>query len=707
NTLCAAITTVVASVTVAGDPRGVPSYNLRSCSAPVNNAHIPSGGLSDVEPRLFTNADTSAISSSSANSLIFGFAVNEKLYRALQAMEGLDSTTTTADTNLSSTFTGTASVAVRDNEANMPSLSKETLSAIFAGNMPSWTFLRGPAGQSLAASTSGDMNVYVARRVPSSGTQKSTEMFLFGGITPTDGSTLTKCNPTAPAMVASNGTGAPDVASIVCTATVSPQLVFQGNGSGDVRNCLNFKDTANRYAIGILSTETPFTSADGNNETDKTQRFIKVDGQAPSMVNAATGRYKHWVEQSLNKPAYFGTLGAGEQAGVNAVFTEMGGAPGLTVALNSVFNHRWGQGTLLSLGLSGAAPTDPSPGGLTQTKMIANPVNAYSKSANGGPDSCLPSQFVGAGTTPNVGGQQNPQQVSASHSQGPHRKVGPFFWNVTELQQSPLRALLWSPQTTRVNPVALFLRRLADRGGERHCARARRMGAAARAAGLARLRHPPVPGRRQQRALAARDRARGLSASGREAPHPGRGERACGAGEGLPRRRLRHRGGGRAGAEGRRRRRDPEGHRGTRRARRRARLALLLARAHRRTGAGARGGRSAFLSRRAGRHQSPEPLGRPARHAGAARGHGAGHHAHRAESRRQAAAARGGGAEQPLQPEHHAFAAVGKPALRQPVPARARRRNSIPDLARGYQRGARAAAQLFDSAAAERRHAVW
>src|SRR5262249_3953954 len=92
NTLCAAITTVVASVTVAGDPRGVPSYNLRSCSAPVNNAHIPSGGLSDVEPRLFTNADTSAISSSSANSLIFGFAVNEKLYRALQAMEGLDST---------------------------------------------------------------------------------------------------------------------------------------------------------------------------------------------------------------------------------------------------------------------------------------------------------------------------------------------------------------------------------------------------------------------------------------------------------------------------------------------------------------------------------------------------------------------------------------------------------------------------------------
>jgi hypothetical protein len=409
--ICTSVTTVVASLTTAVDPRGVPSYNLRNCpTAAINIPHKPSGGLSDVEPRLFTDTDVSGlVDQSSSNALIFGMAVNEKLYRALQAMQGLDSSNTNPDTTnaADTTINQIATLQVRDNEANMPSLSKETITAILAGNLQQWSLLRGPAGQTLAPNSAADDQIYVARRVPSSGSQHSTEIFFLGGSNPTDGSHLTKCNPSTPPMVSSNGTGAADSASVACpTSGTPPQPVFQGSGTGDVRNCLANHDTNNRYAIGLLSTETPFTSPDNASEEGKKLRFIKIDGSAPSMINVATGRYKFWVEQSGQKAAYYSTLPTNEKIGIDAFFNELRGAAAITAALNTTFNHRWGQGTLLSLVLGGATPTDPTPSGLTQVKMIANPVNPFSKGVAGFTDNCTNAQFVGA--VSGTGAQENP-----------------------------------------------------------------------------------------------------------------------------------------------------------------------------------------------------------------------------------------------------------------------------------------------------------
>jgi len=69
--------------------------------------------------------------------------------------------------------------------------------------------------------------------------------------------------------------------------------VFAGLGTGDVRECLDGHAQFNRWAIGILSTENV-----GNNGNRKF-RFIKVDGSAPTLLNAYLGRWPHVTEQSM------------------------------------------------------------------------------------------------------------------------------------------------------------------------------------------------------------------------------------------------------------------------------------------------------------------------------------------------------------------------------------------------------------------------
>jgi ABC-type phosphate transport system substrate-binding protein len=374
--ICTTVTSVVASVTVSGDPLGVPSYGFRSCGgATTNNLKLPSGGISDLEPNKFLDGPTPP--ATSPNQLVFGIAVTENLYRALQVMQGKDSATTTADPGNDPAITGITTIPVRDNEANMPSLARDTIQSLFNGTLTTWSDLRGVGSTLLPASGSGDMSVYVARRVPGSGTQKSTEIFLMGGINPTDGSHSVKCNPTAVQMVASGNTS-----ESICT---TPGLVktFEGSGTGNVRNCLAAHNTAGRYAIGLLSTETGYAAQVGK------FRFVKIDGYAPSLINVALNRYKHWVEGSLNTPTY--AVAAGEAAIRDALFGGMG-SPTVTKAFNMVMPQVWGRGALLSSPMlhpvtNPAAATAP---GLSMDDMLANPVNYYTKAAAGSPDNCLP-----------------------------------------------------------------------------------------------------------------------------------------------------------------------------------------------------------------------------------------------------------------------------------------------------------------------------
>jgi len=385
-TLCVA-TTAQGTVTISGDPLGVPSYGRNNCTGTQTQTHVPDAGASDEEPVWFVD-NTTGVTGVTKNALVFGFAVSENLYRALQTMQGLNATDTTNDTTgLSSSVTGISSLPVRDNEFNMPSLSRAVLAGLFNGDILSWTSLRGPAGQQM---TPTDATVYIARRGNTSGTQKWTQKFLFDGITDAGG-LATRCygaartplSATNPTSTSANGTtdcGNAGVNGNPNDPNFNP--VFQGSGSGDVRNCLSAHNGGGRFAIGIISTESTF----GNQTTNPGGfRFIKIDGKSPSLFNVVTNQYKSWVEQSLNSSS---TLRAGDPTRViNALFTTMGSESDIR-ALNQSTPQPWGFGPLLQLPTV-INPTYPV-GGLTQPNIQLAPVNFLTKQGSGNVDNCQP-----------------------------------------------------------------------------------------------------------------------------------------------------------------------------------------------------------------------------------------------------------------------------------------------------------------------------
>ncbi len=115
-----------------------------------------------------------------------------------------------------------------------------------------------------------DTNVFICRRVASSGTQASYESYWLqqrcdatrGSTTPVpfavpdDGSTLT--------------VGAPPKSRIW---EAGGGFVNAGEGSGDVRNCFNAHNTNGTWAIGTLSTEVT-----ASNLTAGNFRMVRIDG---------------------------------------------------------------------------------------------------------------------------------------------------------------------------------------------------------------------------------------------------------------------------------------------------------------------------------------------------------------------------------------------------------------------------------------------
>jgi|GEM_PF-3565889 len=406
-----------ASITISGDSLGVPSYTVRSCNTTVTlpTSVKPDGGLSDVEPPLFTTKSTSSISAASANAVTFGVVVSRNLYRALQQAQSLDYSTTTADTSASSTITGIATLPVNDNEANMPSLTRDTIASLFSGQYATWDKLQVASGTSSVALTTyagnepgvvtnkpapTDINVYVARRVPSSGTQKGSEIFFFGGTAggSNDGLGLSNgypagCNATALGFLTSTNHPAAD-SETNCSTGLTLQTVFEGSGSGNVRNCIANHYADNRWAIGILSAETFYTGT--NSQTAKNLRFIKIDGYSPSLLNVYTNKYKNWVAQSANKPTgYIPSTNAAN--GRDAIFKALG-SQSVLKAVNGTLNQVWGSGALFALVENGAVP-DPLP--VTQSQVQANPGLPLTKALLGTTDNCqLPQYGTSTSGTP-------------------------------------------------------------------------------------------------------------------------------------------------------------------------------------------------------------------------------------------------------------------------------------------------------------------
>jgi hypothetical protein len=218
-------------------------------------------GLSDVEPAFFTN-NTANLASEPLSALIFGVPVTTNIRNALQAQQGL--------------------TVGNDLLANMPSLSRAQLTSAFTQVGQTWAGIGVTSGLT-------DDQIYVARRVDSSGTQKTFEALVAR--TGNGQPAFKSCSIAVDGFVVPDSLTTTGDASASC-AGGAPPTVFAGSGGGDVSACMNGHNTALRGSIGMQTGELkPGTSG---------WRFVKVDGNAPIHADVAAGKYQMYTDASIN-----------------------------------------------------------------------------------------------------------------------------------------------------------------------------------------------------------------------------------------------------------------------------------------------------------------------------------------------------------------------------------------------------------------------
>ena len=350
-------------------------------------------GVSDVNPELFanfspTNAANVGLVSKSAAALVFGVPVTDSLYQALQAAQ-------IAEGEISATC------AIGDyTDACMPTMGKELVASIMAGKVTNWSQVKvTPAATgvttdlfSFAAGTAyaaDQTPVTVCRRVPTSGTQTQNQVkFLHSPCT---------VNGLLPAV----------------TGSQTGPVIAQNSGSGNMTECLqDFEYRTNQtghngsieadgslspafppsetgiptrvgpatklWAIGIQSTE----------KKDASFKFVKIDGLAPTLENAASGKYWHWVEITYQwaTNATTAQVPTAQQQSLIDTIVANGGSPATLAGLNAKFIHPFGQAGYMAVSRNGHSVTD----GSGNIDLINNPVTAYSHtSAGGNIDNCM------------------------------------------------------------------------------------------------------------------------------------------------------------------------------------------------------------------------------------------------------------------------------------------------------------------------------
>jgi len=310
-------------------------------------------GLSDLEPAFFSSA-TSNLTAEAVYALIFGVPVTKNIRNALQTQQGLTSGSELA--------------------ANQPSLTSAQLVTAYTQPGQTW------GGMGVTSGLTDDA-IYIARRVDSSGTQKTFEA-LFAR-TPNGLGGLKSC------AVGTTAFAVPDSGIVglntgdnesVCTAGTT--VVMSGSGGGNVRNCLTNHNTAGRGAIGILTTEDKY---DGSAAGD--YRFVKVDGVAPNQANAAAGAYRGYAESFLNvrtSGAYATSAADGYSAFVTRLKTDLAN-PAIIKLINGA-DQAFGPAGLMALLSKQTAGTTPDFTG-------ASSVMPWTKTAGTSVDNCQAPQL--------------------------------------------------------------------------------------------------------------------------------------------------------------------------------------------------------------------------------------------------------------------------------------------------------------------------
>lgn len=359
---CSAATTIPAVAPVGTDTIGLPAYQDVVCNQTLVSK-VTETGLSDVEPALFKGSvaglDDTAIGKldvKPTNQLIFGVPVTTSLRNALQTAQGLTSGA--------------------EDEANMPSLSKAQVTGIYTGSIYTWDAL------GLDNSTNDQYNaIWVARRVQSSGTQTSARVYFLND--PCVANMVPFVETADGNSVATNAAAC----SLPDPINAGYGLVFQGSGSGNVVTCLNDHETNGRWAVGVLSTE--FTAGiDQGSTNNQGYRFVKIDGAAPTLYNAANGTYQYVMEATMQwRNAGSGNATAGDDLVMAQALSAGFNNPVVVAAISTGMTQLYGPAGIL--GVPGAnLPDDP----ITTGGIVTNPVSAYTHSSSGSTNNCQPLQ---------------------------------------------------------------------------------------------------------------------------------------------------------------------------------------------------------------------------------------------------------------------------------------------------------------------------
>jgi ABC-type phosphate transport system substrate-binding protein len=367
---CSNATTVAAVAPVGTDTIGLPAYQDVICNQTLVNK-TTEAGLSDVEPALFKGSvaglDDAAIAKlgvAPINQLVFGVPVTTGLRDALQTAQ-------VANGTLAAGCVGS------ETEACMPSLTKSQITGIYTGTLSTWDQL----GLTNAADPYNA--VWTARRVQTSGTQTSARVYFLNDPCVANMASFVE-DPAGP--LATTNAAACSAADPIA-AGYTP--TFQGSGSGNVVTCMNAHQTNNRWAVGVLSTE--FVAGSAGNTG---YRFIKVDGSAPTLYNAANGNYQYVMEATLQKRVGATNPTAGDDLVMYDAMVAGFNSPAVVAAIDTGMVQLYGNGGIL--GVPGAnLPDNP----ITTAGIVTNPVSAYTHSNSGSTNNCQPLQPTQPGST--------------------------------------------------------------------------------------------------------------------------------------------------------------------------------------------------------------------------------------------------------------------------------------------------------------------
>ena len=249
------------------------------------NPQLPSGGLSDEEPSLYTYAinqptefaglkvaDGDFFSKNVVLQQLFTVGVSNKLRNALQAEQGLATGAYTTGTDANGNIT----------YPNMPSIPLAALTTILQNNFdPSlgWTSILSTDANKLS-------QVNICRRTTGSGTQAAINLFALQ-------------NPTN--KLAQDPWTALDTDGAAIGTAVGGLYVRESLESTDLRNCLAEADVGNAYAVGPLtvSSGTAGNGAAGSPGAGGSWSLVKIDGLTPHRDYAKRGKFPFIVESTM------------------------------------------------------------------------------------------------------------------------------------------------------------------------------------------------------------------------------------------------------------------------------------------------------------------------------------------------------------------------------------------------------------------------